>query len=797
MRGRDVGSTGFRGRGTGRRCLTTELLIGTALVAISLTALDGGQALAQSALPPISIDAPKPRPRPVARPKPRPAAPREAAVARPSPVRAAVRARPVRAAVRARTAPAAARVPGPSPVASVSNGLPPATGTIGQPPPAYAGGQVATGARIGLLGNRDFLSTPFTQFGFTEKVIKDQQARTLEDVLLNDPSVRPSVSPYNYQSNFAIRGATLNGRDIAYDGLYGINGNRQPDLNGIERVEVLHGPGAFLFGFPPAGTVAGVVNLIPKRATDTPINEVGLFYLSKANVGTFVDVGRRYGDFNEFGVRINGTFQDGNTPIDRNSFSHGAVTAALDYRANDFRASTNFGYSNYDIQGLTGNFSVLPGVRIPRAPDLSRNQFQPYEFSHQSNVFGIARLEYDFAPDWTIFVGGGTSKQDEKFLQSIPAIANSAGRLNVTPLFSGGQEYQSTAEGGIRGQFDTGFLHHNVTVSANAYHLRYPFGSGNGVPFVSNLYDRVDVLPPLLNTINRARFDPASTYLYGVTAADTISLFDDKINLIGGVRQQYIDTTTFRNNPSVAKTINNQDALSPLGALVIKPTKEFSLYVSYAEGLSTGPTAPSTAVNANQIFPPVVTTQLEGGAKFDFGNIGASIAVFDLNLQSSFLDPVTRVFGVTGRQENRGAELFVFGTPVEGVRIIGGIAYVEGKLLRTVGGMNDGHDAIGAPRVQASFNAEYDIPFIPGLTATGRVIYTDRQFYDPANTQFIPAWTRFDLGARYTFTYDSRIVTTRFVVENIAGTNFWSSTNNGTIALGTPRTFKLSVSARF
>lgn len=56
--------------------------------------------------------------------------------------------------------------------------------------PAFDGGQVATGSRAGILGTRDNLETPFSMTGYTSELIKDRQARSVADVLQNDPGVR-------------------------------------------------------------------------------------------------------------------------------------------------------------------------------------------------------------------------------------------------------------------------------------------------------------------------------------------------------------------------------------------------------------------------------------------------------------------------------------------------------------------------------------------------------------------------------------------------------------------------------
>ncbi|MGX5736401.1 hypothetical protein [Bosea thiooxidans] len=61
-----------------------------------------------------------------------------------------------------------------------------------QVPPAYAGGQVATGARLGLLGNTDTKKSPFSVTSYTDQLIRDRQARTVSEALAFDPrSARP------------------------------------------------------------------------------------------------------------------------------------------------------------------------------------------------------------------------------------------------------------------------------------------------------------------------------------------------------------------------------------------------------------------------------------------------------------------------------------------------------------------------------------------------------------------------------------------------------------------------------
>ena len=155
---------------------------------------------------------------------------------------------------------------------------------IGSLPAPYAGGQVATGAQVGLLGNRGVMDTPFNQTSYTAKTMQDQQARKLDDVLANDPSVRVNVPRASGSDSVYIRGFNVSSSGYGLNGLYGVAaGYSFSSLSAIERVEVLKGPGALLNGMPPAGGgVGGTVNLVTKRAGEEPFAQMTNTYSSRA-----------------------------------------------------------------------------------------------------------------------------------------------------------------------------------------------------------------------------------------------------------------------------------------------------------------------------------------------------------------------------------------------------------------------------------------------------------------------------------------------------------------------------------
>ena len=115
-----------------------------------------------------------------------------------------------------------------------------------------AGGQVARGGRIGLLGNLGVMDTPFSTANYTEKLVRDQQARGIGDVLQNDPTVRVSKGFGNFQELYVVRGFPVYSDDMSYNGLYGVLPRQFVAAELVERVEVFRGASTFLNGAAPA-----------------------------------------------------------------------------------------------------------------------------------------------------------------------------------------------------------------------------------------------------------------------------------------------------------------------------------------------------------------------------------------------------------------------------------------------------------------------------------------------------------------------------------------------------------------
>jgi len=123
-------------------------------------------------------------------------------------------------------------------------------------------------------------------------------------------------------------------------------------------------------------------------------------------------------------------------------------------------------------------------------------------------------------------------------------------------------------------------------------------------------------------------------------------------------------------------------------------------------------------------------------------------------------------------------------------------------LTKTQGGLNDGWIAPFTPAFNLNLAGEWDLPFLRGLTLTGRMVYTAAQYIDTTwPRRMLPDWTRFDIGARYAFENPGakgKLLVARFNIDNVLDTDYWAGGSAvTTLSLGTPRTFRLSLTADF
>ena len=675
---------------------------------------------------------------------------------------------------------------------------------------SFAGGQVSRGGRAGILGNLDMMDSPFASTNFTADIIREQQARSIADVLQNDPVVRVAKGFGNFQELYVMRGFPVYSDDMTYNGLYGVLPRQYVAAELSERVEVFRGASAFLNGAAPGGSgLGGSVNIVPKRAGDDPLNRVTLGYESQGHWYGAADVSRRFGDDSQStGVRANFVQRGGETSIDNQDRELSVAAIGIDHDSDNFRLSLDLGYQDHQVDSPRP--AVTPGSTIPEAPDSDTNFAQEWTYTNERQFFGAVRGEYDFTDNITAWAAYGFRSGEEDNVFANPRQAEANGDFSAYRFDNVRNDEIRSGEVGLNIEFKTASVGHTIITSASTFSLEsenaYAFSDFSG--FAGNIYNPVTATVPdadffiggdLSNPLITEKTDLSSFAL-----ADMISFNDGKILLTLGGRVQNIETRTFDYNTGDELSGYDESQFTPVVGIVYKSSEQVSYYANYIEGLLPGEVAPASSggepiENAGEAFDPYSAEQIEVGVKYDAGQYGGSLSVFNTSKQSSIIKD--NVFSTDGEQQNQGLELSVFGMPTSNLRVLGGFTWLDAEMTKTQDGTLDGKTAIGVPDLQANINIEWDVDALPGLTVDARAAYTSKQYASADNSLEVDASNRFDLGVRYSFFAGMTDITLRARVDNVFDNNYWASVGgfpgSNYLVLSEPRTFRLSASFNF
>ncbi len=607
----------------------------------------------------------------------------------------------------------------------------------------------------------------------------------------------PGQSSYE---TISIRGFNTGGAQAElYDGLPGL-AVPLSTVQTLDRIEVFKGPNALLTGTMRA--VGGVINMAPKRPIETSLTKLTADYDYQSRLGIHADLSRRFGSKKQFGARLNAIYRNGESATAGNEEKSGEAALALEYRGERLKLETILNYSDQELSRVDQPF-ILSGnaTSVPPVPDLENAIQQPWEKTNYKFTRALLKAEYALGRDWEAHAAYGAMNFENYWLRTFGRNLSVNGDFNSFISLNPYNDKRYTWNAGIRGRFETGGITHQISIETMRTKRTVRRGRTifSNLNITSNLYNPVFFARPAFDysiTRNPPKlFDIVDS---SIAVADTMGFLDERVLLTAGIRRQSIDNKFFNTNTGAIRSQYDKSAITPAIGLLVKPRDFMSLYGNYIEALENGPTAPDSAVNAGEIFPPSKTEQIEFGVKLDLDGLGLTAGLFQIERPSAFTDANNR-FGLNGEQRNRGLELNAFGELWSNLRLLGGFTYLDSKLTRTQGGRFDGNDGVGVPELMAVLNLEYDTPAFPGLTLTARAEHMGSQFVRADNSLKIPSYELYSLGARYQRTLGDKEFTFRVNVDNLLDEDYWTTFAGigNLLYLGAPRSINLSFSVAF
>ncbi len=673
-----------------------------------------------------------------------------------------------------------------------------------QPEATYGGGQVTKTNSLGALGNRANIDTPFNVTGYTAQLIEDRQMQSVDDVVLTDASVS-NATDMSANKTWTIRGISQNAEDTSFNGMFGAGPIYGESLDNVASVEVLKGPAALLNGLAPNGSVGGSVNLVPKRAEDTPTRKFTIGVDNGHQWRQHLDLGQRFGANNKYGVRVNVSHKSGSGKLSGEHYNGNNAAIGFDVRGNRYRASVDMGYTNTNKENFAAPLRISHTF-VPGVPSMNTKFSADGAFIHSIEKYMAAKGEYDLNKDWTLYGGFGFRTSSQESYTSTLTFMNqaSATTTNVNAAAAAKAGHANSQMIGIRGKAKTGGITHEINVVGNRYDSTFASLPGTSQRYWTDPFNPTWQTPTgLLRAKNLNK--TSHTYMSGLAITDVLSTKNNKWQFIVGARYQKIASQNFNRTTGAQSSAYSSSAWSPAFGIVHKFNDKFAMYGNYIEGLQPGIMVPYNDGNLNegQVFAPYKTKQKEIGFKYDSGKYAATISAFTVDLPSyGYVRFSPAINGYSWRYEqtattrNRGIELNVYGEPKKGTRVLGSMMFLDAKLKNTRSAATQGNQDAGRSRFTAVLGVEQDIKAVKGLSLNTTATYNSKAYINQENTLSVSPWIRWDIGAKYEFTAGKTPLTLRADVYNVFNHNHWEAAGYR-IYQGKGRTLALSLTTEF
>ena len=518
---------------------------------------------------------------------------------------------------------------------------------------------------------------------------------------------------------------------------------------------------------------------------------------------------------NKWGIHFTGYHTNGSTSYKDEAIKTNAAYLGVDRQGSHSRFYFDAGYvyNNIENPQYRVQFSGITNTKIQnnyigQHGMLSADHNAKYgladTYRHVTEKFGVARYEYDFSKHLTGFAALGMreTKMDyayNEFRLSADGVGQVRFRNNnhINKAIS--------AEAGLKGQFQTGSVKHELTgVATRLAWKRYMTNNAESTiknnKEVAIWHDTTEAnVVGQFNTYKNqfgwgAELND-SNLLTGFALTDVMSTKDDKWTFVLGGRYQHIK----QNLNKTGKTYK-EHAFSPAFAVVHKLNDRTSVYANYMQGLTAGDIVDSNYANDGEVLAPYKTKQFEVGAKFNTGKYLTTVSAFQMEQAGTLVETRNGLDYLTsgGKVRNRGVEVSVAGEPRKGTRVMGSLMFLRSKYQKALDSYQ-GNDVMGTPRWQAVARVEQDIKSVKGLSVSLRANYQGPSYIDQWNTYKVGGRVTWDLGTRYEFKgLGGHPMTLRADVYNVFNKDYWNAmSNNPAIYVGKGRTAVVSLETKF
>lgn len=663
---------------------------------------------------------------------------------------------------------------------------------------------------LGPLGRVPLLKAPYSVTVVPEQLIVNQQAQTVNEVLRNLPSVEIRDQQGLQISRPQSRGFTGTVvQNTRLDGMNIIGATVIPAEN-LSSIQVLNGLAGSLYG---PETPAGVFNYVLKRPPPESLLSYTQSFNSDSVLTGHLDAGGRAGTSNQIGYRLNLVHGEGQGFVSGSRVNRTLASGGFDYSLNDQTTiQTNLIHYESAVTGLPGSVVYGSGgsTALPQAVDPTREGLlgQPGAGNDLSTDTGLVKVRHDFGTGWQFEIGGLYQVAIRNLLGITNKFTDNRGDFDVIKNFNAVSRYTIFSNmARLSGHFDLFSLPNDLSIGTNGFNNgSYNYRDSIAVPLGKANINQAVIFPTQPIPANGGRYKSGNLTQQSLIAGDTLH-FNPQWALQGVLSTSFGSSESYAKDGATTHLNNLNDVWSPTISVIFTSDQMLTTYASYATSTEQGDIAPTGTANANEFLAPYHDTQFEAGAKYAVSDhLLLTLAAFRMARPLASTNPATNLFQVIGTQRDDGIEVFAQGSVTPQISILGGVSYVNARLVNTGTAATEGKLVIGIPELKSDIFVDYHPDWAPGFALTGTVHAESRRAATLTNNSFAPGYVTLDAGARYSTRIGQDFLTVRLQLSNatdvyyyssIAGGNIVGSAGANTAYFAAPRAIDASVTLDF
>lgn len=574
------------------------------------------------------------------------------------------------------------------------------------------------------------LENPQVYTTITKELMAEQMVFSVDDAIKNAPGL---TKMWEATGRSGDGGSFYNARGFILQSQLrnGIAGNvsSRVDAANLERIEVIKGPSATLFG-STLTSYGGLINRVTKKPYEKFGGEISLAAGSYSFSRISADINTPLGEDKRVLLRINtaynyeGSFQD-------NGYNKSFVFApSLSYQVND-RLSFNFDAEIFAGRNIGAQIFFFPyGLTVAdlgadRADKLKVDYMRSFitgdisQVSRVSNYFG--QMNYRLSDNWStstnVTVSHSFSDGPSPYFYLLgPDLISRNDQFTANSTMA-----QVEVQQNLNGTFKIGGLKNRFVAGLDYFYQNSDqFFSGGTLDTVMNHGDipnyrnfNKENLEALYLTKGTDFIYPMKfkTSTYSIYASDVLNITDDLLVLAALRMDHFVNQGNYDVTTGTSAGAYDQTAFSPKFGVVYQPIRNrISLFANYQNGFKN---QVGTDFNGKS-FTPERANQVEGGVKFDVfnGRLSSTISYYNIKVDNVLRpDAGHPTFSVQdGTQVSRGIEAEVIASPVRGMNVIAGFGYNDSKLEKSTEDLEGRRPNTASSPYTANLWLSYRIP---------------------------------------------------------------------------------------